>query len=169
MANVAAVLGGRRTKWSTAQPWVRDLPFHGALQKWKEERIRLLLAGLVNAGLARQSAGEYPVVEITAEGRSALTGKTTPSLTLPAESKNVGQTSAPVEVLDRLRRWRLETARAAGVPAYVVFHDSTLAAIASAMPATLADLIHVSGVGESKLRKYGDQVLEVLRESARLS
>jgi ATP-dependent DNA helicase RecQ len=68
-----------------------------------------------------------------------------------------------VETLDRLRRWRLETARAAGVPAYVVFHDSTLAAIASARPTSEAELLRVSGVGEFKVRKYGDQVLEVLR------
>jgi ATP-dependent DNA helicase RecQ len=68
-----------------------------------------------------------------------------------------------VETLDRLRRWRLETARAGGVPAYVVFHDATLAAIASARPANLTELLRVSGVGESKLRKYGNEVLEVLR------
>src|SRR5438094_8985395 len=42
LANVAAVLGGRRTKWSAAQPWVQELRFHGALNAWKEERIRLL-------------------------------------------------------------------------------------------------------------------------------
>ena len=65
--------------------------------------------------------------------------------------------------MDRLRRWRLETARAAGLPAYVIFHDSTLDAIAIAQPATLADLLRVTGVGESKLRKYGEEVLEVLR------
>ena len=163
LANVAAVLGGRRTKWSTAQPWVQQLPFHGALNRWKEERIRLLLSGLINAGLARQSSGEYPVVEITAAGRDAVAGKTTPSLTLPAESTSARSGDVPVETLDRLRHWRLETARAAGVPAYVVFHDSTLAAIASANPTSLAELLRVSGVGESKLRKYGDEVLEVLR------
>src|SRR6266699_2980258 len=163
LANVAAVLGGRRTKWSTAQPWVQELPFHGALNRWREERIRLLLSGLINAGLARQSSGEYPVVEITAAGRDALAGKSTPSLTLPAEATRVGSGDVPVETLDRLRHWRLETARAAGVPAYVVFHDATLAAIASARPTSLADLLRVSGVGESKLRKYGDEVLEVLR------
>src|SRR5713226_2313016 len=89
LANVAAVLGGRRTKWSTAQEWVRELPFHGALSRWKEERIRLLLSGLINAGLARQSSGEYPVVEITPAGRDALAGKTSPSLTLPAEPTSV--------------------------------------------------------------------------------
>jgi ATP-dependent DNA helicase RecQ len=163
LANVAAVLGGRRTKWSTAQPWVQELPFHGALNRWKEDRIRLLLSGLIDAGLARQSSGEYPVVEITSAGRGALAGKTTPALTLPALSASVVSGDVPVETLDRLRRWRLETARAAGVPAYVVFHDTTLTAIASARPTSLAELLRVSGVGESKLRKYGDEVLEVLR------
>jgi ATP-dependent DNA helicase RecQ len=163
LANVAAVLGGRRTRWSTAQPWVQELPFHGALSRWKEERIRLLLSELVNAGLARQSSGEYPVVEITSAGRDGLAAKTIPSLTLPAESTSVRAGDVPAETLDRLRHWRLETARAAGVPAYVVFHDKTLAAIASARPRSPAELLRVSGVGESKLRRYGDEVLEVLR------
>jgi ATP-dependent DNA helicase RecQ len=163
LANVAAVLGGRRTKWSTAHAWVQELPFHGTLNRWKEERIRLLLSGLINAGLARQSSGEYPVVEITSAGRDAVATKTTPTLTLPAESTSARSGHVPVETLDRLRQWRLETARAAGVPAYVVFHDATLAAIASARPTSLAELLRVSGVGESKLRKYGDEVLEVLR------
>src|SRR5690349_12421796 len=163
LANVAAVLGSRRTRWSTGQPWVQDLPFHGALNRWKEERIRLLLSGLINAGLACQSSGEYPVVEITSAGRAALAAKTAPVLTLPAEPASVSPGDIPVQTLDRLRHWRLETARAAGVPAYVVFHDSTLVAIASARPTSLNELLRVSGVGESKLRKYGEEVLEVLR------
>jgi len=166
LANVAAVLGGRRTKWSAAQPWVQELPFHGALNRWKEERIRLLLSGLINAGLARQSSGEYPVVEITSAGRDALVAKTTASLTLPSESTSARSGDVPVETLDRLRHWRLETARAAGVPAYVVFHDKTLAAIASSRPTNLAELLRVSGVGESKLLKYGDKVLDVLRAAS---
>jgi ATP-dependent DNA helicase RecQ len=163
LANVAAVLGGRQTRWSTAQPWVRELRFHGALNTWKEDRIRLLLSELIQAGLARQSSGEYPVVEITAAGRDALAANATPELTLPAAIPVRRPQDAPVETVDRLRRWRLETARAAGVPAYVVFHDATLEAIASARPASLADLLRVSGVGEAKLRKYGDEILEVLR------
>ena len=163
LANVAAVLGGRQTKWTTAQPWVKELRFHGALNAWKDERIRLLLSGLIQAGLARQSSGEYPVVEITSEGRDALAARTTPAITLPAELKTVRSGDVPLETLDRLRRWRSETARSAGVPAYVVFHDATLAAIVSARPTSLAELLRVSGVGESKLRKYGDEILELLR------
>ncbi len=165
LANVAAVLGGRQTKWSKAQAWVEQLPFHGELRGWKEDRIKLLLAELIAGGFARQSAGEYPVVELTSAGRDALVERTIPALTLPAEAKKVGLSDAPAETVERLRRWRLETARASGVPAYVIFHDSTLNAIAAARPSSLVDLLRVSGVGDSKLRKYGEEVLEVLRGS----
>jgi len=168
LANVAAVLGGRRTKWSTAQAWVQELPFHGTLNKWSDARVKQLLAELVGSGFARQSSGEYPVVELTPAGREAVTRGTPPPLTLPAEVPSVNNrpsngADVPVEMMDRLRQWRLETARAASVPAYVVFHDSTLAAIAVARPTNLADLLRVPGVGESKLRKYGEEVLQVIR------
>src|SRR5438128_7174207 len=99
LVNVAAVLGGRRTKWATAQPWVQELPFHGALNRWKEDRIRQLLAELIGAGLARQSSGEYPVVEITPAGREAVAHRTAPALTLPAETSSVQHSDAPVETL----------------------------------------------------------------------
>ena len=168
LANVAAVLGGRKTKWSASQPWVQGLGFHGALNRWTDTRVRQLLAELVAAGYARQTSGEYPVVEITAAGREAVLAGNPPALTLPAAAPAPGNraangSGAPAETMDRLRRWRLEAARAAGVPAYVVFHDATLAAIATAQPASLGDLIRVPGVGESKLRKYGVEVLELLR------
>jgi len=168
LANVAGVLGGRRTRWSAGQPWVQELPFHGALKRWSDERVRQLLAELVGAGLARQSSGEYPVVELTPAGRDAVTRGTPPRLTLPAEAPShriraTTHADAPVELVDRLRQWRLETARATRVPAFVVFHDTTLTAIAAARPATLAELLRVPGVGDSKLRKYGEEVLEVLR------
>jgi ATP-dependent DNA helicase RecQ len=163
LANVAAVLGGRRTKWSAAQPWVQELGFHGSLRGWKEERIRQLLSGLVAAGLARQSAGEYPVVELTVAGREAVRSGTAPVLTLPDEAQVRATAGVPAETMDRLKRWRSETARAAGVPAYLVFHDATLSAIAAARPTGLADLLRVPGVGDAKLRRYGEEVLEVLR------
>jgi ATP-dependent DNA helicase RecQ len=168
LANVAAVLGGRRSRFSTAQPWVQELPFHGALKAWSDERVRQLLGELLSAGLARQSSGEYPVVELTPAGRDAVKSGRPPQLMLPAETKRsagraVAHADAPVDMVDRLRRWRLETARSAGIPAYVVFHDSTLNAIAAAQPASLGELLRVPGVGDAKLRKYGEEVLEVLR------
>ncbi len=65
-------------------------------------------------------------------------------------------------LFERLRAWRAGVAKEQGVPAYVVFHDATLRQIATQRPSSLADLGTVSGVGENKLAKYGEGLLEVL-------
>ncbi|MEU0096400.1 DNA helicase RecQ [Kribbella sp. NPDC006257] len=67
-----------------------------------------------------------------------------------------------VEVFERLRTWRAATAKEQGVPAYVIFHDATLRQIATELPGTLTELGKISGVGENKLAKYGEGVLEAL-------
>ncbi|MDT7652111.1 MAG: ATP-dependent helicase RecQ [Pseudonocardiales bacterium] len=69
-------------------------------------------------------------------------------------------TAAPV--FERLRAWRGAAAKEQGVPAYVIFHDATLREIATRMPTTAAELGTISGIGENKLAKYGEQVLETL-------
>jgi DNA helicase-2/ATP-dependent DNA helicase PcrA len=61
-----------------------------------------------------------------------------------------------------LKQWRLERAKADEVPAYVVFHNSTLEAIAERGPRTLAELAAVPGVGPAKLERYGPDVLAAL-------
>ncbi|WP_030491587.1 DNA helicase RecQ [Micromonospora chokoriensis] len=71
-------------------------------------------------------------------------------------------TPAAASLFERLRGWRAATAKEQGVPAYVIFHDATLRQIASDAPSTLAELSRVSGVGENKLAKYGEQILTVL-------
>ena len=65
-------------------------------------------------------------------------------------------------MFEQLRAWRAATAKEQGVPAYVIFHDATLRQIAAECPTTLAELGTVSGVGEHKLAKYGQQVLDTL-------
>ncbi|MEV1172401.1 RQC domain-containing protein, partial [Nonomuraea sp. NPDC049784] len=67
-------------------------------------------------------------------------------------------------IFERLRSWRAATAKEQGVPAYVIFHDATLREIATARPSSTAELSGVNGVGENKLAKYGEQLLEVLRD-----
>ncbi|MBO3742306.1 DNA helicase RecQ [Actinoplanes flavus] len=68
-----------------------------------------------------------------------------------------------VGLFERLRAWRGATAKEQGVPAYVIFHDATLRAVAALAPTSLDQLGTVSGVGQSKLTKFGDQVLAVVR------
>ncbi|MEV5553423.1 DNA helicase RecQ [Nonomuraea wenchangensis] len=86
-------------------------------------------------------------------GSGSGAGKSRPAVELPAEA-------APL--FERLRAWRATVAKEQGVPAYVIFHDATLREIATLRPTTSAELSTVNGVGENKLAKYGDQVLEVL-------
>jgi len=76
-----------------------------------------------------------------------------------------GQLGLPdaAAAFERLRAWRAATAKEQGVPAYVIFHDATLREVAMTSPSSLADLSKVSGVGETKLARYGQQVLDVLQ------
>ena len=61
-----------------------------------------------------------------------------------------------------LKAWRAEVAREHNLPAYVVFHDATLAEMARERPATLDELAGISGVGAKKLERYGAEILRVL-------
>jgi ATP-dependent DNA helicase RecQ len=65
-------------------------------------------------------------------------------------------------VFERLRAWRAAVAKEQSMPAYVIFHDATLRQIAASSPPTLAALSAVNGVGETKLARYGQQILDVL-------
>jgi DNA helicase-2/ATP-dependent DNA helicase PcrA len=65
-------------------------------------------------------------------------------------------------IFDRLKDWRKKRALSDGVPAYVVFHDKTLAAIAERKPKDWADLAAIPGVGEASLDRYADEVLAIV-------
>lgn len=69
---------------------------------------------------------------------------------------------ADIGVLDQLRTWRTMTAQASNVPAYTVFTDATLQAIAEIRPSTLEELAKISGVGPIKLTRYGSELLGLL-------
>jgi superfamily II DNA helicase RecQ len=75
----------------------------------------------------------------------------------------------PVEpddpLYETLKRWRLETAQAEARPAYVIFHNATLAEIVRRGPRSREELAAVPGVGPAKLERYGDELLAVLASS----
>ena len=69
-------------------------------------------------------------------------------------------------LFDALRLWRTETAKARGVPPYVIFHDRTLAEIARERPADAGALRDISGVGEKKAQRYAEDVARIVAEAA---
>ncbi len=78
----------------------------------------------------------------------------------------VGRHADP-ELLATLERWRSGAARAGGVPAFVVLHDTTLAALAEAQPLTADSLLAVPGLGPLKASRYGSALLEVVADHQR--
>ncbi|MFP5330803.1 MAG: HRDC domain-containing protein, partial [Acidimicrobiia bacterium] len=66
------------------------------------------------------------------------------------------------DLLERLKTWRTQTAQARSVPAYVVFSDATLEAIATARPRNELELSLIKGVGPAKLDAYADDILELV-------
>ncbi|MEU3630155.1 DNA helicase RecQ [Streptomyces fradiae] len=121
--------------------------------------------------------GEYNTLALTEDSAEVLSGRrqvllrSEPEKPARASAKSGGgrKKAAPADlpeealpVFERLRAWRAATAKEQGVPAYVVFHDATLREIAVAPPATLAELGAVGGVGENKLAKYGQSLLDAL-------
>jgi ATP-dependent DNA helicase RecQ len=79
--------------------------------------------------------------------------KAGPAASLPADA---------TAAFERLRAWRAATAKEQGVPAYVIFHDATLREVAMTSPSSLGELSKVSGIGETKLARYGQQLLDAL-------
>ena len=72
-------------------------------------------------------------------------------------------------LFDKLRALRKSIADEDAVPPYVIFHDKTLAEMVAVLPASLSEMAEISGIGEKKLEKYGDEFLHVIREHQQLS
>ncbi len=136
-------------------------------QAWRSVLRQLAALGLIEVDVEGHGgihlAGECRAV-LRGERQVALRRDPTPTRAGRGRAERVTSTVGPGDdpLFQALRRWRLETAKAQEVPPYVVFHDTTLAAIASARPRTRVELGAIPGVGAAKLDRYGSAILAVL-------
>jgi ATP-dependent DNA helicase RecQ len=143
-----------------------------------EQRWRGVLRQLIALGHV-VSQGEYNTLALTDAARTVLKGEVDIVLRVPRpvatkgrqRVARPGKTAVPAAAhLDAeaqarfaaLKAWRAEVAKEHNLPAYIVFHDATLASMAQQAPGTLAELGAVSGVGAKKLEAYGADLLRVL-------
>jgi ATP-dependent DNA helicase RecQ len=138
--------------------------------EWRGVVRQLLAQGLLAV------EGDYGTLVLTAASTQVLRSQRTVMLRreperaakAPRARKTAAAAAAAslpagaAAAFERLRNWRAATAKEQGVPAYVIFHDSTLREVAMTAPSSLAELGKVSGIGEAKLARYGQQVLDVL-------
>ncbi|HET9474551.1 MAG TPA: DNA helicase RecQ [Steroidobacteraceae bacterium] len=143
---------------------------------------RAVIRQLVALRLLRVDYDRFNILQLTPDAREVLSGRRMlklrkPSEKLPRQRKlKRGELSTSLargaltgesgDVFQALREWRKGVAKEHGVPAYTVFHDATLEEIARLLPQSLDGLRGISGIGATKLERYGEPLLKVVRKSA---
>jgi ATP-dependent DNA helicase RecQ len=143
-----------------------------------EAEWRAIFRQLIALGFLAVDHGGHGALVLTDASRPVLKGEQHVSLrryTKPKRSRDAGGSRGGTRAdpaagmsprqrarWDRLRAWRAETAKADGVPAYVIFHDATLAELARTGPISLDELRGVPGIGTRKLERFGEDLLHVV-------
>lgn len=173
------ILRGKQTE-KVSQYGHEQLSTFGIAREASESELRAVLRQLIAIGAVAVDGGMFNTLRLTDGSRAVLKGDVkvqlresvaTPS---PKRSRRTGALAPAAQALGvddqvryiNLKTWRAEVAREHNLPAYVIFHDATLAEIARRRPQTLEDLQGISGIGAKKLEAYGAEVLRVVADGA---
>ena len=175
--HIMDILRGKPTE-KVLQRGHERLSTFGIGAAFSETQLRGVLRQLIAIGAVAVDGGAFNTLQLTDASRAVLKGDVAvqlrQSVSTPAERKGkrtpAKATPKVPASLDApgerrylaLKAWRAEVAGEHNLPAYVIFHDATLAAIAERAPQSLDDLQGISGIGVKKLEAYGEEVLRVI-------
>jgi len=178
--HIMDIVRGKKTD-KVAQYSHDTLSTFGLGSDMSEAQLRGVLRQLIATGALHVDAAAFNTLQLTDGSRAVLKGEvpvrlrasvSAPAARKPRAGRGDAKASSPAAAtLDAagqarfaaLKAWRAEVAREHNLPAYVIFHDATLAAIAERAPQSLEDLQGVSGLGVKKLEAYGADVVRVCR------
>ncbi len=153
--------------------WGHDrLAVHGLGKDLDEATWRSVFRQLVAQGLVSVDHEAHGALKLAEASRAVLRGEASVAMrrtvARAAKAPKVRGEAAALtpdarDLFEALRTWRLEQARTQGVPAYVILHDRTLAAIAQSRPTSLAALARIDGIGAAKLERYGEAIAALTR------
>ena len=139
---------------------------YGIMKSSTEKWLREIIDLLEQQGYIAAEGGEYPVLKVTAASYGVLRGNVNVSMKAAKAKAEQPHKSAnnPVnaELLNKLKELRRELASKKRVPSYVIFSDAALTDMCVKLPQTPEEFLNVSGVGNVKLKQYGEQFLEVI-------
>jgi ATP-dependent DNA helicase RecQ len=179
VSRIVEILRGSRSKAILAYG-AEDCPTYGSCRARSKLFMTGLVRDLIDSTYLQVEGTEYPTLDVTRKGREALQGISEVVLKQSEEQpqsdsprtkpsrERVASVIAPQgvpsdpQLIERLRQLRTELAEEEGVPAFVIFHDKTLKAIAGYKPVTPAALLEIPGIGALKAERYGRRVLEVV-------
>lgn len=175
--HIMDILRGKKTE-KVAQFGHEKLSTFGIGADYSEAQLRGVLRQLIATGALAVNAEAFNTLQLTEGSRAVLKGEQSvqlrESVTQPGGTRRksrgdkavpavaAGLNDAGQQRFAALKAWRAEVAREHNLPAYVIFHDATLAAIAALAPQSLRDLEGISGIGTKKLEAYGEEVLRVV-------
>ncbi|MFP5466794.1 MAG: RecQ family ATP-dependent DNA helicase [Gammaproteobacteria bacterium] len=175
--HIMDILRGKRTD-KVAQYGHDQLSTFGIGADLNESQWRALLRHLIAREAIRVDDAPYNTLHLADAARPILRGESQVWLREATAKGSVTRNRRPLreatapdgaplplagrECLDALKAWRAEIAREHNLPAFVIFHDATLRGIAAAMPASLADLDGIAGIGQKKRVAYGAEVLRIV-------
>jgi ATP-dependent DNA helicase RecQ len=177
--HIMDILRGKKTE-KVAQFGHESISTFGIGATLSETQLRSVLRQLIANGALNINAAAFNTLQLNAASREVLKGETQVMLreseaasARGSKAKRSATTAAKISnaALDAegerrfasLKAWRAEVAREHNLPAYVIFHDATLIAIALRDPQQLSDLDGISGIGAKKLLAYGEEVLRTVR------
>lgn len=146
------------------------LPLYGKGNNYNRPEWQALIRQLLSLDYITQDIEGFGGLSLNEKCRPLLRAEETFSTRQyisPKKQKHKGRASTPIppedaSLFDTLKALRLEIAKAGNIPPYVVFHDKTLLEMANLRPTSLQAMAEVQGVGESKLKRYGEQFLEII-------
>ncbi len=158
-----------------------DMPVFGAGKDLASKTWQSVYRQLLAAGLVSVDHTAFGALKLEAEARAVFkrerevhfrkdrptTGKASRSVSASSANAKAALEGSDMELFEALRRARMEIAKDLGVPPYVVFPDTTLVSFAIERPTSSDELLGISGVGQSKLERYGDTFIEVIRNFER--
>ena len=175
--HIMDILRGKKTE-KVAQFGHETISTFGIGASLSETQLRSVLRQLIATGSLNIDATAFNTLQLNDASRAVLKGDVKvmlrePSPAQPAKAKagkrsSTSKSHAPLDAeaerrFAALKAWRFEVAREHNLPAYVIFHDATLIAIAEQNPSALHELADISGMGVKKLEAYGEEVLRAVR------
>ena len=145
-----------------------QLPSFGALRNFSKQEAASLIDYLVAVGILQTVGSQYPVIQIAQDGWAVLKGEqqvTRRQEERPARLRTqLAESPDTAALFELLRQKRRELADKQGVPPFMVFSDKTLHDMAQVKPQTSRDFLEVNGVGQQKLARYGQLMMDVIGE-----